>query len=401
MTDKYIPLCFAAAFLFFGSVSSGIIENDVNDDEIIFVGDAGDHKISDNSYPNNNLKNNIRINYNLDTWMTNLREITSNRPLKNLIIPGTHDSGTAPISANNAVATDDKGIPDELVKLSPVKLAAWSKTQDLNIKKQLETGVRFLDFRVSFEKEDGRNNYVLYLSHGLRGEKLAAVLWDVRTFAANHPGEIIIIKVKGFSDKKCMKKGENLNKTMFNLFDMYLERFALTRSEVENLGKKLPLVTLNEMLNLGKNVIVIFDMKSKEGESVNYMLDQFNSRNFLFDAKDEIGSPWGNKQSVPDLVKYTLTTAKDFGDNGKCNNKLYALHWTLTANPKYIITHINSNEGIRYLTKKINGGKNYGTDYYNLKSVLKRIPRVNIVQHDFITEDKVRQLVEMNFYADN
>lgn len=153
---------------------------------------------------------------NLSTWMTDNYEKIKDKELRNLVIPGTHDSGTALISEENAVVSSDKGIPETLAKIAPRKLVGWSKTQDLTIRKQLGIGVRFFDFRVSFEKEGKNSDYTLYLSHGLRGEKLDDVLADIRDFAENNPRETVMIKFKSFADEKCKK--ENLNKLLADKF---------------------------------------------------------------------------------------------------------------------------------------------------------------------------------------
>ena len=338
-----------------------------------------------------NNSNIVETALNLSTWMTDNYDKIKDKELRNLVIPGTHDSGTALISEKNAVVSSDKGIPATLAKIASQKLVGWSKTQDLTIRKQLEIGVRFFDFRISFEKEGKNNSYTLYLSHGLRGEKLDDVLADIRDFAKNNPREIIIIKFKSFDDEKCKK--ENLNKLIAAKFKKYLEDFIIQRQDID---VQLPLATVKKLVNTKKSIIVLVEIKRGFRSHCKQAESTLNSEDFLFDAEKFLGSPWGNKQSVPDLVKYTLTQAKDYAPNGKYSNKLYSLHWTLTANVKYIVSHLTNNEGIRYLTAKLNGQKEYNKDY-SLGTVLKNVERVNIVQQDFITPEKTEPLIRMNW----
>ena len=328
---------------------------------------------------------------NLSTWMTDNYEKIKDKELRNLVIPGTHDSGTALISEENAVVSSDKGIPETLAKIAPRKLVGWSKTQDLTIRKQLGIGVRFFDFRVSFEKEGKNSDYTLYLSHGLRGEKLDDVLADIRDFAENNPREIVMIKFKSFADEKCKK--ENLNKLLADKFKQYLENFIIQRQDID---VNLPLATVKKLVDTKKSIIVLIEIKRSLKSNFKQAEDTLNSEGFLFDSEKFLGSPWGNKQSVPDLVKYTLSQARDYAKNGKYNDKLYSLHWTLTADVKYIVSHLTNNEGIRYLTAKLNGQKKYKKDY-SLSTVLKNVDRVNIVQQDFITREKTESLIRMNW----
>ena len=193
---------------------------------------------------------------NLSTWMTDNYEKIKNKELKNLVIPGTHDSGTAAISEENAIVSSDKGIPESLAKIAPQKLVGWSKTQDLTIRKQLEIGVRFFDFRVSFEKEDKNNDNMLCLSHGLRGEKLDDVLADIQDFTKKNPREIIMIKFKSFSDEKCKK--ENLNSLVADRLKKYLGDSII---QTQDINVELPSATIEKLINTKKSVILLFEIK--------------------------------------------------------------------------------------------------------------------------------------------
>ena len=132
----------------------------------------------------------------------------ADKPLKYIVIPGTHDSGTGTISDDNAVNSSDGKIPDIIAKILEKKsstkkvslkeMIPWTKTQDLSIMEQLEIGVRFFDLRVTVEEGDE-----LYLSHGLRGEKLSDAFDAIRDFCNNTDKDLVIIKIKGFPDKKC------------------------------------------------------------------------------------------------------------------------------------------------------------------------------------------------------
>ncbi len=318
----------------------------------------------------------------LEDWMTTYYYLIKDKLLKDIVIPGTHDSGTAVISENNAVFSRDGRVPDVrgLSKIAS-KIVPWSKTQDLTIKEQLDIGVRFFDFRVSVEE-----NNELYLSHGLRGEKLSDSLKAITDFYEKnkHPKELVIIKVKGFPDKQCEKIDGN--QLIVNEFKNYLSKQLISRRK---LTEKLPLTKYSDLIKNG-NIVILFDARVKEGDTGRKMNEAFMNNEWLFDGSC-LASPWGNTVSVEELFQYSIKTAKEVADD-----KLYALHWTLTANAGYIGKHLTSEFGIRYLTSKLNGGKLYKGSY-RLEDLIEQIPRINIVQHDFIDKDKAAYLVRLNW----
>lgn len=127
-------------------------------------------EINSTSFPKNGVSYTRYINLKkpeitLKNWMANLPD---NMPLYKISIPGTHDSGA------------DHGI-------------GWVKCQDLSIQKQLESGIRFLDIRVSLE------NGELELRHGSYrlGKNLERdVLAVVRNFLTENPSETVMMTIK-------------------------------------------------------------------------------------------------------------------------------------------------------------------------------------------------------------
>src|SRR5258708_2846940 len=63
------------------------------------------------------------------------------------------------------------------------------------IRAQLVDGIRTFDLRVCRDKSDA-----FRLCHGLYGPTLHEVMQDLRTFAATHPKEIVILFIDGFTD---------------------------------------------------------------------------------------------------------------------------------------------------------------------------------------------------------
>ena len=109
--------------------------------------------------------------------------------LRDIIIPGTHDSGSYGINKNSPLAPQT----NKLFALSKKTTSKWSKTQNLSILKQLKRGIRHIDLKVS--KYKGQFSLV----SGLVSVPLNDVLKDLKAWAASHPFEIVLIELNVFS----------------------------------------------------------------------------------------------------------------------------------------------------------------------------------------------------------
>ena len=89
-----------------------------------------------------------------ESWMTALADPLKKIPIKNLIIPGTHDSMTHRINWRSSFAKE-QDVPQQLnwlkyvgVGFAVTKIAAdWSKAQEKSAREQLIDGIRYFDFQ--------------------------------------------------------------------------------------------------------------------------------------------------------------------------------------------------------------------------------------------------------------
>ena len=119
------------------------------------------------------------------TWMRDMDPCIRYRPLANIKIPGSHDSGTYSFD------------PDDL--RTPI-----AQTQTLDLMGQLDAGVRQLDIRVEWDDEDGGPPPNYYAHHGSQPlDVLSETLYLKLIFSdlvswASEPGhgqEIILINL--------------------------------------------------------------------------------------------------------------------------------------------------------------------------------------------------------------
>ncbi|MBI3045895.1 MAG: hypothetical protein HYY78_24065 [Betaproteobacteria bacterium] len=153
-------------------------------------------------------------------WMSNRTE-RHDLALRCWKFPGTHDSGAYSFREEYEDQAD-AGVKEVLnmgsynwslglqtvrsvfeKAIRPAGIEAikkLAKTQDQTIYQQLQGGVRAFDLRIYLKGPMG--NPTLYIHHSLVGPLLSDIFRDIRTFAAQHPGEIIILALSHFHYSK-------------------------------------------------------------------------------------------------------------------------------------------------------------------------------------------------------
>lgn len=125
-------------------------------------------------------------------WMRDLAPRLGERPLSELVIPGTHDSGTFSFSLdglriaerqNDTQTAQFQGLPDEFVLGTQV-------TQTQTWTEQLDAGIRYFDFRVVCES-DG-----LFIVHTYRGQPVDRALSEIAAWMRAHPKEVLFLDVQ-------------------------------------------------------------------------------------------------------------------------------------------------------------------------------------------------------------
>lgn len=133
---------------------------------------------------------------NTKEWMREMSALIRDYPLGNICIPGTHDSGTEPISTASDI---DSTAPSVVKNLGNVSLlrevvrpiaVKWAKTQEMSIGDQLNQGIRYLDIRITGETKDR-----LWIVHAMRSMWMSQMVDAVSNFLNQTTHEIVIIDV--------------------------------------------------------------------------------------------------------------------------------------------------------------------------------------------------------------
>jgi len=108
-------------------------------------------------------------------WMSCNKDLISNIIFGELVIPGSHDSGTYGISHKRAAS-------------------GMAICQSENIYEQLMIGIRYIDLRSGASNNSLEN---IYIYHGpIKSVKFFECINDVARFSKKYEEEIIIIKIQ-------------------------------------------------------------------------------------------------------------------------------------------------------------------------------------------------------------
>ena len=210
-----------------------------------------------------------------------MRDLPPSIKAKNITeiaIPGSHNSGTYYLSKDRPVGSDQskfiQGIGNIPVLGNFVKsmLTLWGVCQHVDIKHQLQIGIRYFDFRVGKVKGQFR------IIHGLYGIKIGNILLEIGKFLEQHPEEIVILDFQRLYD--CTKQDHRK-------IIGFIELTFGTKMMVNNRDD----ITLSSLIKDQIQVIVIFDNY--------YKIDN----PFLF-SRSFCPNPWANTMKVPKLFSF-------------------------------------------------------------------------------------------------
>lgn len=145
-------------------------------------------------------------------WMGELAPHVSSLKLHELIIPGTHDSGTSTLDPDQGIQPDHflSGPYHLLIgclSRSRKIILEWAQTQTMSISEQLHAGIRYFDFRLAYHPE----NYTLNICHGYYGAPINTILNDINDFLEKHPAEIVLLDFQKLHNLRDSDKQRFLN----------------------------------------------------------------------------------------------------------------------------------------------------------------------------------------------
>jgi hypothetical protein len=216
-------------------------------------------------------------------WMAKLQKAAPSLKLRDVVMPGTHDSASSTIPK---------------AKL----FAAVSSTQNLNITGQLNMGMRYLDVRVA----TGSSGETAIFHGCIEGGLFCNVLEQINTFLTDHAGEFIFLDLvqeygRDFDNAKRVQMFEDVKSTFGDKMYSINNRQQLFETELQNLKGKQVCVLLN-------NRIYGFEMDGTTYDE-NTIADTFG----LFCAQRWMRSHWHNTRETSQLLEWNLEEVKKHG----------------------------------------------------------------------------------------
>jgi hypothetical protein len=247
-----------------------------------------------------------------------------NKKIKQICLPGSHDSGTFSISTSSDKITWDNGTYQDESKLANSVAAPFAKTQDQTILEQLKSGTRFFDFRPYYKGTGDR----IYASHMLVGESFKKMLNDVRIFMNSTKGEIVVLNISHFTNfDNSDYSNPNLNTCVQNhtvlarMINNYLGHYLYKNTSHVSLGN----LSYNQIVSQNSRsskVIVIY-------KKVSGLSNSFYSENGFFTSGEaNIYDNYANTINYKEMRIDQLSKLKQYSGS----NQLFLLSWTLTVN---------------------------------------------------------------------
>lgn len=216
----------------------------------------------------------------LSNWMAKLPTTMQKVPIRQLSMPGSHDSGGFYLDKNSSIAPDEGKTVQNLAKIfgSCAKniIYKWSLTQNLCTHSQLEQGVRYFDLRVAFDASTKSYCFV----HGLYGVAYSTIFKEFKEFLSKHPKEVLILDFNhlwDFTKEQCKEFMQLIEDDLGGL--LYGPQ------------KKGADCSLQDVWGTNTSIIAFYeDAASAKG-------------NKLFWDRSKICSPWYNTADVDELVE--------------------------------------------------------------------------------------------------
>ncbi len=194
-------------------------------------------------------KTNMTNHTNAD-WMKKMSATIGPLKLNQIVLPGTHDSGSYSIADTADYSPDAPNFVKKIEQIStwlanlikPI-VAGWARSQCDDFKQQLESGVRYLDLRTSLHTSSN----VMRVVHAMYGCKIDVVLTSIKEFLALYPNEIIILDFNHFYNMTTSSHQTLCKKIIATFGNLMINQ------------TQTPGITLNELWKGTGRVIVLYD----------------------------------------------------------------------------------------------------------------------------------------------
>jgi hypothetical protein len=242
-------------------------------------------------------------------WMTELYAFRPSTRLIDVVIPGTHQSGSYNISYFSDVEPGD----NVFYGLIRPMVASWAKAQFRSVREQLIGGVRFLDLRVAFDRQGQA-----ILTHGLVSLSLREVLSEISGFLMEHPQEVILIATDlsyGYhqslpSPEEVHTKASEMKQIFFDYFGEKIIPFSQQRSFSDFWNRGASVMLMEDYQDFWADSYQLGPLKSYLEESLRRQkLSKFRNLQMIFTPPEKISFFLNPKYGFPIFGEENSLTA--------------------------------------------------------------------------------------------
>lgn len=261
------------------------------------------------------------------SWMGELNASSAGeffkRPLNMVSLPASHDSG---MSASN--------------RCTSLAGAAQTQTQTLDIRGQLNAGIRYFDLRPCVWKvnnNNGPNDFAFghfspaESGQGCLGQNMIQGLQQVGSFIGSHPNEIVILKFSHSTDSSYTPFPTSLQQLMIQTIQDQIGRVMYAAA----VGEKINQCTLQSITESARRVICVFDGLDASLYAPSSGILKFGdlSGNPAADSNLDIYDSYSNSNNLSLMVADQIDKYSKFlrgvGNNPQ-KNGMFLLSYTLT-----------------------------------------------------------------------
>lgn len=259
-------------------------------------------------------------NYDLDSapqpqqhadWMKQVLTARPSLKLRELVIPGTHDSGSYSIPATTL-------------------FSAVGRTQNIAVLEQLKRGARYVDIRVG----GGGNDATSLIWHGcLAGSPFSKIVDQIATFLHQHEGEFVIVEIvaeygRPFTPTQKIQCLEVVKQSLGDL--IYATR------NLQRLLHETPLATVIQQQK--KQCLVLVHSRFYDGleQDVNGIIynEEYIESNYGFFRSDQwMNNRWYNTRDITQLFQWNLQEVGEAAQNSSSDKSRLLLQNQLILTP--------------------------------------------------------------------
>ncbi|MFD7086918.1 hypothetical protein ACFV94_03690 [Streptomyces sp. NPDC059896] len=202
-------------------------------------------------------------NIGLGSWMEQLKGTIGDRPLNQIVMPGSHDAGTAGITKDSGICS--YGDQAEAARVYPALAASMARSQTGSLAEQLEGGSRYLDLRLCKQGDKwftfhggpmGRQFFDSFA--GAQSGIIKGEINELADWIKRHPKEIVIIRLQTAVPPETAKE---VNRAAIAALGGAIGGGPLDNPAIAD-GTLSPASTYNQFMAAGKSVVFIDDTDS-------------------------------------------------------------------------------------------------------------------------------------------